>query len=186
MSKEIRRGTPPKNSKARRQPSWKTSMQMRSNTCTKKASEWGSTITKKATLRSTPACVDQGVAEIHLRLAGMVDERHEHLPGALPDLSHRLLDLGIAAGVALLIPEALEDTLGGVALLAVDVLVFLQDLTDAGHVRPQFRPVGRLFPAISRRLAVRQDLLQRLPVKPRLPQHLPLANSFVQNTLPDS
>ncbi|MFO7900019.1 MAG: MT-A70 family methyltransferase [Planctomycetota bacterium] len=55
LSYVIRHGTPPKNSNARQWASHITSVVIRSNTCRKIASEYGSVITKNATFRSSPA-----------------------------------------------------------------------------------------------------------------------------------
>ena len=82
------------------------------------------------------AQLGQGVEVVHLGLARPVDQRHEHLAAGAPDLRDRLLHDRAAAAVALL-PQSLEDPLGGVPLLLRDLLVLLQDHPDPVHVGPQ-------------------------------------------------
>ena len=54
----------------------------------------------------------------------------------------------------------------------------LQDRRDPLQVRPQLRLLPRHRAAVSRRLWMRQDLLQRLPMHPGLRQDLALAHSL--------
>ena len=59
----------------------------------------------------------QGLAEVALGMARRVGERYEHLPrlaAMLPDVA---LDRGVPTAEPVLVPEPLEDALGGMALL---------------------------------------------------------------------
>ena len=59
----------------------------------------------------------QGLAEVALGVARRMGQRHEHLPCLTAILSYIVLDRGVSAVEPVLVPEALEDALGGVALL---------------------------------------------------------------------
>ena len=59
----------------------------------------------------------QGLAKVALRVSRRMGQRDKHLPGLTAILSDVVLDCGVSAVVAVLVPEALEDALGGVALL---------------------------------------------------------------------
>jgi hypothetical protein len=109
---------------------------------------------------------------------------HEHLLAVPPDLPHRLLHLGVTTTVTLL-PYALQDPLGSVTLLLGESLVLLNDLPDPAQMRPQLRLGPRPLHPVPRRLRMLQDLLQRRPVHPRLPQDLPLAHPLIANPLPN-
>ena len=57
------------------------------------------------------------LAEVGLRMAGRMVQRHEHLPAAPPMLADVVLHDGVAAGEPVLVPQPLEHPLRGVALL---------------------------------------------------------------------
>ena len=59
----------------------------------------------------------QGLAEVALGVSRRMGQRHEHLPGLTAMLSYVVLDCGVSAVEPVLIPQPLEDALGGVALL---------------------------------------------------------------------
>ena len=74
-----------------------------------------------------PADDHQGFAEVALGVARRVGQRHEHLPcpeAVLPDV---VLDDGVPAVEAILIPETLEDALGGMPLLPGNPVILFQD-----------------------------------------------------------
>ena len=77
-----------------------------------------------------PADDHQGLAEVALGVAWGVGQRHEHLPGLTAMLSDVVLDRGVSAVVAVLVPEALEYPLGRVPLLPGAREVILQDPVD--------------------------------------------------------
>jgi hypothetical protein len=131
-----------------------------------------------------PRHVRQRVAEVHLRLARRVHQRHEHLAPALPQLPHRVLHGRVAALKSLRLKH-LPDPLGRVTLLPRHLFVGLQDRLDLVQVRTDLARRRRLRPAVARRLRVRQNLLKRLPVHPRLTQHLTLAHPLDQDPVTD-
>ena len=76
----------------------------------------------------------QGLAEVALGVPRRMGQRHKHLPGLAAMLSDVVLDRGVSAVVAVLVPEPLEDALGRVALLPGAREVILQDpVDDAGE-----------------------------------------------------
>jgi len=80
----------------------------------------------------------QGLAEVALGVARRMGQRHEHLPGLAAVLADVVLDDGVPAIEAVLVPEALEDALGGVPLLLGDAVIILQDAVDDAGERLQF------------------------------------------------
>ncbi len=102
-------------------------------------------------------------------------QRHEPLPGLTAVLSYIVLDRGVSAVVAVLVPEALEDALGCVALLPGAREVILQDpVYDAGK-RLQLGSSGRSLSPVARRRGVGQHLAHRVPVQAKLSADLPNA-----------
>ena len=81
-----------------------------------------------------PADDDQGLAEVALGVARRVGQRHEHLPRLAAMLPHVVLDDRVLAIKPVLVAKALEDALGGVALLPGDVMVIVQDVVDDAGV----------------------------------------------------
>ena len=109
-----------------------------------------------------------------------MNQRHKDLLALLLDLPDRFLHLRVAAGVALLL-DPLEDPLGRMPLLPGNTTVVFQDLPDAVQKRSYLRLAeGNLSP-ITGRFTVLQDLLQRLPVHPRLAENLALTDLLDQN-----
>ena len=97
---------------------------------------------------------DLGLAEVDLGLAGRVGQRDEDLGGAAPPGPDGVLDDGQAAPVAVLVPEPVEDPLGGVPLLLRGLPVVLEDLVDDRQERLEDRgPLG-LGAAVAGRLGV--------------------------------
>ena len=125
------------------------------------------------------------MAEIHLGLAGPVDQGHEDLAVFAFQAPNGLFDLGIAAGVAVLGLEALEDALGRVVLLFVDVLVVLEDLLDSAQEGPDLWLGPLLLHLVAGRLAVFEDFLQGLPVDAFFLHHLALGDPLHQDFLAD-
>src|SRR3546814_14856041 len=73
---------------------------------------------KEVRLALDPGDHHQGLAEIHLRMAGIVGQRHEDLAAAQPPLAHVVLDDGIAALEAMLVAQPLVDPFGSVPLFS--------------------------------------------------------------------
>ena len=64
-----------------------------------------------------PADDHDRFAEVGLRMAGRMSQRHEHLPPAAFALPHVVLHDRVAAGEAVLIAKPIEHPLGRVSLL---------------------------------------------------------------------
>ena len=111
-----------------------------------------------------PVESDLGLAEVDLGLARAVGQRDEDLGGAEPPGGDGLLHDGQAAAVAVLVAEPLEDAAGGVPLLPRGLLVVLEDLVDDGQERLELGPGSWGRAAVSGRLGVVEDLLERVPV----------------------
>ena len=98
--------------------------------------------------------------------------------------AHNGLDDGLAAVIAVLIPQPLEDPTRRVSLLAMDLAVAAEDLFDDGYERVEFRCPLRRF-LIPRRLTVCEHLFQGLPVHAVLATGRPLAEFAGQNPPPN-
>jgi len=126
----------------------------------------------------------KGFAEVHLRLARCVDQRHEHLPSTQRCRPHVVLDDRVAAVKPVLFPKPVEDPLGCMPLLYRSLPVIFQDGVDDAQPRPQLRSLHRLHPLISRRNRIAKHLLDRLARDPELPRYLSLAPSLHQHQTP--
>ena len=87
---------------------------------------------------------DQGFAEVHLRFARCVDQRHEHLPSTQRRRAHVVFDDRVAAAEPVLFPKPVEDPLGRMPLLDRSLPVVFQDGVDDAQPRPQLRALHRL------------------------------------------
>ena len=70
------------------------------------------------------------LAEVTLGVAWWLGQRHEHLPGPAAMVPDIVLDNGIPAIEAVLVPELLVDALGGVPLLLGDAAILFEDAVD--------------------------------------------------------
>ena len=77
-------------------------------------------------------------------------EWHEHLTRPKPLLTNVVLHDGVAARETVLVPEAVEDALRSVPLLAVAGPIVFQNPIDDPRERTQLRPPWRLAAAIPR------------------------------------
>jgi len=80
----------------------------------------------------------QGLAEVALGVARRMGQRHEHLPGLAAVLADVVLDDGVPAIEAVLVPETLEDALGGMTLLLGGLMVAFKDVVNDASERLQF------------------------------------------------
>ena len=87
-----------------------------------------------------PADEHAGLAEIGLRVARRMVQRHEHLPAAPAMLADVVLHDGVAADEPVLVPQPLEHPLGGVALLGALPEIVPQPLLDDLGEPVQLRP----------------------------------------------
>ena len=112
-----------------------------------------------------PADDHQGLAEVALGVARRVGQRHEHLPCPTAMLPDVVLDDGVSALEAVLVPEPLEDALGRVPLLPGNAMIIVQNLVyDAGVGLKLRAPRWALSP-VARRHRVGQHLAHRVPVQ---------------------
>ena len=72
----------------------------------------------------------QCLAEVALGVSRRMGQGHEHLPRPTAMLPHVVLDDGVLAIKPVLVPQPLEDALGGVALLLEDLMILIQDVVD--------------------------------------------------------
>jgi len=125
------------------------------------------------------ACfTDERVAKVDLRFTRLMDQGNEDFLASLADFPNGFLDLGVSTLVALLL-QPFKDAFGGVALFAGNASIFEEELTDTVLIGAELRLGDRLLTSIARRLAMSQDLLQGLPVDPRLPKNLSFTNLFI-------
>ena len=147
---------------------------------TKQPSLWGQVQHEVVDLLLHAGNHRRRLAEVALGVARSVGQRHEHLPHAPPVLPDVVLDDGVLAFEAVLVPEPLEDALDGMALLPGNVAIRFQngvnytgeglDLGLAG------RPLARVAPG----RGIGQHLAHRVPVQAEYPRGLPYAHPFHQ------
>ena len=131
---------------------------------------------------------DDGIrlAKIRLGVAGPVAQRHKHLARTQGRGGHILPHNRVAADIALLRPEPVEQPLGGVPLLGVNAAIGLKHRIDPGNMRPQLRRNRRLPPPIARRRRILQHLGNRVPMNPKPPRSLAVAQTIDHHGSPDS
>ena len=72
----------------------------------------------------------QGLPEVALVAPRRMGQGHEHLPRLAAGLADVVLYDGVPAVAPVLVPEPLEDALGGVALLPGNAMIIVQNLVD--------------------------------------------------------
>ena len=125
-----------------------------------------------------PADDHQGLAKVALGVARQVGKRYEHPPclaAVLPDV---VLDDGVPAVKDILVPETLEDVLGGMPLLLGDTVIIVQDVVDyAGESLLLSLSKGgvprRNLPPVTRRHGIGQHLAHRVLVQTEYPGCFP-------------
>ena len=100
----------------------------------KQASLWGRSKHEAVGLPLHAPDDCQGFAEVALGVARRVGQRHEHLLRLTVMLPDVVLDRGVSTAEAVLVPQALEDALGGVALLLGNAVIVFQDAVDDAGV----------------------------------------------------
>jgi len=125
-------------------------------------------------------------AEVRLRFARSVAQRHEHLLAADLGGPHVVLHDRVAARVLVLGSQPLEDPLGRVPLLLRPLLVLFQNGVDHALPRSQLGPPDRLLPPVTGRQGILQHLADRLPRQPKLPGHRSPALALDKNRPPHS
>ena len=134
-------------------------------------------------------------AEVRLGVTGGMGEWHEHLTRPKPLLTNVVLHDGVAARETVLVPEAVEDALRSVPLLAVAGPIVFQDPIDDSRERTQLWPPRRRASAIPWRQWPRTTAsygpscgLHQTPARPRgcsSPRHDTPAEP-VRTTPPDT
>jgi len=105
------------------------------------------------------------LAEIELRFARRVRQRHEDFRRLLPVAPDLVTNGGDPAGVLVLVAEPLEDPLARVALLPVFLLVGFQDRVNDRNEPPDHRFVPLASLTMLGRLLLPEDLLDRPEVE---------------------
>jgi hypothetical protein len=123
-----------------------------------------------------PADLTERLAEVHLRMARRVCQRHEHLPRPPLLLTDIVGDNGDAAGEAVLITQPLENPLRRVPLLPDPSLILFENLVDDRDERIQLRPRRWALSPIPRRHRMLQNLGNRLAIDPKMTRHRPLTH----------
>ena len=108
-----------------------------------------------------PADHRQRLAEVRLRVAGIMPQRHEHLTLPLTLRQHVILHDRQTAAIAVLVAQTLEDPLRRVPLLRRSALILFQDPIDDPDERIQLRTRRRTAAPVSRRHRERQHLRHR-------------------------
>ena len=97
-----------------------------------------------------PADDHQGLAKVALDVARRMGQGHEHLLRPAAMLPHVVLDYGVLVAEPMLVPESLEDPLGGVALLPGNPEVVFQYPVDDAGKGLQLGTAGRVLPPVAR------------------------------------
>ncbi len=114
----------------------------------------------------------QGLAEVHLGMAGIVGQGHEDLAAAKLLIPHVVFDDGIAARKAVLVAQPLEDPFGRMPLFAWCRPVLIENTINHTREGIKLGTANRLAPPIARRRRVAQHLGNRLAVKTENPRRL--------------
>ena len=120
---------------------------------------------------------DHGFAKIGLRMARCMRQRHEHLAPQPFMLTQVILHDGIAANEPVLIPQPFENTLGGVALLAVPALILSQPRIDNLGEPIQLRPLDLGPPPVTGRHRKTQHLLHAVARNPEMTRRRTLTHA---------
>ena len=122
----------------------------------------------------------QRLAEIALGVARAVGQRHEHLPDAPSVLPDVVLDYGVLAFEAVLVPETLEYPPDGVALLPGNVAIRFQNGVNYTSEGLDLGLAGWPLARVALGRGIGQHLAHRVPVQAEYPRGLPYAHPFHQ------
>src|SRR6516225_4831177 len=136
---------------------------------------------KKVDLAFDPRDLCQSLAKIHLRMTGIVLQRHKHLALLQTSPPNVVPDYGDPARVAVLVAKPLKDPLRGMPLLSRPPLIRRQDPVDDPGKRVQLRARRRPPPPIAGGHRERQHLGYRPRVNPKTSRRFPLAHTFNLN-----
>src|SRR5262252_2757061 len=142
---------------------------------------WSRVHRKEVDLALDPGDLRQRFAKIHLCMARIVPQWHEHLAMPQPLRPHVVFHDGDPAGIAVLVAKPFEDPLRGMPLLSRPSLILRQDRIDDPGKPVQLRSRWRPAPPVSGGHRKRQHLGHRPRVDPKTPRRLPLAHTFNLN-----
>ena len=125
------------------------------------------------------------LAEVDLGRAGRVRQRHEGLPPTRACDPDVILHHCVAASIAVLVAQTLEDPLGRVPLLDRRSPVRLQDGRDHRQKRPKLRLLDRLRARIARRQREPAHLGDRLSAQPEHASRLTPRVALDKHELPN-
>ena len=123
----------------------------------------------------------QRLAKIHLRMAGIVPQRHKNFAMSLPSRQHVVLNDGDPARVAVLVAKPFENPLRGVPLLSRPSFIRCQDRVDDPGKRIQLRTRWRPAPPVPGWDRKRQHLRYRPRMDPKTPRRCPLTQTLNLN-----
>ncbi len=136
---------------------------------------------KEMDLAFDPGDLRQRLTKIHLRVTGIVPQRHKHLAVLQPVRPHVVPNDGDPAAIAVLVTKPFEDPLRGVPLLLRPPFIRSQDRLDDPDKRVQLRTYRRPAPPVSGRHRKRQHLRHRPRVDPKTTRGFPPAYPFNLN-----
>ena len=119
-----------------------------------------------------------GLAEIRLRMARRMRQRHECLPQRQPPRPHVIANRRVSAPEASLVAQPLEDPPHRVPLLLRRLQIRTQNLVDETGMRVELRSPWRRRAPVARRFGMLQNLRHRPAIDPEPSPRLPLAQSF--------
>jgi hypothetical protein len=134
--------------------------------------------TKHVPLHANAADDADAFAEIDLRMARRMGERHEDLAGSCPRNPNVILHHGITAGKTVFEPQPFENSLRRMPLLRRRRLIGLQDRIDDRKERSELRPLRSLGSHITGRRRIAAHLGNRVPAQSENPRRLAPALPF--------
>jgi hypothetical protein len=138
---------------------------------------------KEMNLLLHPANHRPGLAEVRLRMARLVPQRHEYLALSLATIVNVVLHDRHPAAIAILVAQPLEDPLRCMKLLRMARPVSFQDLIDDRGKRIQLWSLRRSAPPISRRHRKHHHLCYRPRINSKSPRRLAPAQTFDLNRM---
>src|SRR3984893_15525374 len=117
-------------------------------------------------------------AEVDLRMARRMGQRHEDLARPAAGARNVILHYGITAGKTVFEPQPFENPLRGVPLLRRCRLVGLQNRVDDRYEQSELRPLRSLGSHIAGRRRIAAHLGNRSPAQPENPRRLAPALPF--------
>ena len=126
-----------------------------------------------------------GFAKVYLSMPRRMHQGYKHLLSPLMPAGHVVLHDRQPAGIAMLIPQPLEDPLRGVPLLRLTALILLQDPVDDPDERVQLRSRRRRAAPIPGRYREHHHLGYRPRVDPEPSRRLPMAQPLNPHRMAD-